>query len=267
MMADSRRPRIPPGYVAVTHRKARSNFVPAPSRIGRGYAARFTGTIQTHSSRVGHVEDIDLTGLRREYAAAGLDEAAAGDDPIALFEQWMGDAIASGMYEPNAMALATATSDGQPSVRIVLLKGFDAEGARFYTNYESRKADELEANPRAACTLLWHVIQRQVRIEGSIARASAADSDAYFSSRPRGSRLGAIASPQSRTIGDRAELDARYADAEAANPDDIARPAYWGGYVLRPEMMEFWQGRESRMHDRIRFRRSPSGWRRDRLAP
>lgn len=218
-------------------------------------------------SYVGLVDDIDLTGLRREYAAAGLDEAAAGDDPIALFERWLGEAIDSGMYEPNAMALATATPDGSPSVRIVLLKGFDADGARFYTNYESRKGDEIEANPRAACTMLWHVIQRQVRIEGSIARTRPADSDAYFASRPRGSRLGAVASPQSRAVRDRDELDRRYADAEAANPDEVVRPAYWGGYVLRPDMMEFWHGRESRMHDRIRFRRAPSGWRRDRLAP
>lgn len=216
---------------------------------------------------LGRVDDIDLPGIRREYAAVGLDEATAGDDPIALFDRWMGDAIASGMHEPNAMALATATPDGQPSVRIVLLKGFGDDGARFYTNYESRKAGELAANPRAAVTMLWNVIQRQVRIEGTIARATAADSDAYFSSRPLGSRLGAVASPQSRSVRDRAELDHRYADVATAHPDDVARPAYWGGYVLRPETMEFWQGRESRLHDRIRFRRSPSGWRRDRLAP
>ena len=213
------------------------------------------------------VDDIDLSGLRREYAAAGLDEEAAGDDPIALFDEWMSDAVASGMHEPNAMALATATPDGHPSVRIVLLKGFDAGGARFYTNYESRKADELEANPRAACTMLWNSIQRQVRIEGTVTRATPADSDAYFTSRPRGSQLGAIASPQSRAVRDRDELDRRYADVAAASADEVARPAYWGGYVLRPDMIEFWQGRESRLHDRIRFRRAPSGWRRDRLAP
>lgn len=213
------------------------------------------------------MENTDLSALRREYAERGLDGATAGDDPIALFERWMADAVASGMHEPNAMALATATPDGTPSVRIVLLKGFGAGGVRFYTNYESRKADELEANPRAAITMLWNGIARQVRIEGVVARTTAGDSDAYFSSRPTGSRLGAIASPQSRTVQDRAELDRRYRDVAEANPDEIVRPAYWGGYVLRPEMMEFWQGRESRLHDRIRFSRSPSGWRRDRLAP
>ena len=210
---------------------------------------------------------MDLTGLRREYAAVGLDETHAGDDPIALFDEWMSDAVASGMPEPNAMALATATTDGRPSVRIVLLKGFDADGARFYTNYESRKADELETNPYAACTLLWHALQRQVRIEGPVVRASPADSDAYFSSRPRGSQVGAIASPQSRPVRDRAELDRRYADAARENNDELVRPAHWGGYVVRPEVLEFWHGRESRLHDRIRFCSSSSGWRRDRLAP
>lgn len=211
--------------------------------------------------------DLDPAALRREYADAGLDEAAAGDDPIALFSDWMDAAAASGMHEPNAMALATATPDGRPSVRIVLLKGVGADGFRFFTNYESRKGGELDANPVAAATLLWHPLQRQVRIEGPVTRLGRTDSDAYFDSRPYGSRLGAVASPQSRVVQDRADLDARYAVVEAAHPEGIERPAYWGGYVIRPETIEFWQGRASRMHDRIRFRRDAGGWTRDRLAP
>lgn len=211
--------------------------------------------------------DNDPAALRREYAEAGLDEAAAGDDPLALFSTWMAAAVASGIHEPNAMALATSTTDGNPSVRIVLLKGFDASGFRFFTNYDSRKGDELERNPRAACTMLWHTLQRQVRVEGPVSRLSDGESDAYFAGRPHGSRLGAVASPQSRVVRSRGELDERYAQAAAEYPGDVARPAYWGGYVIRPETIEFWQGRASRMHDRIRFRRDPDGWTRDRLAP
>ncbi|UPK74432.1 pyridoxamine 5'-phosphate oxidase [Nocardioidaceae bacterium SCSIO 66511] len=210
---------------------------------------------------------IDVSRIRNEYVRSGLSEDDAGDDPIALFDSWMSDAVDAGLHEPTAMALATATPDGRPSVRIVLLKGFDDDGPRFFTNYESRKGDELESNPRAACTMLWHQIERQVRIEGVVARTTPDASDAYFASRPRGSRLGAVASPQSRVVEGRAELDERYAAADAASPDEVERPAYWGGYVVRPETIEFWQGRQSRMHDRIRFRRSPSGWHRERLAP
>ena len=213
------------------------------------------------------MSSLDLSRIRKEYVRSGLSEDDAGDDPIALFDAWMADAVASGMHEPTAMALATATPDGRPSVRIVLLKGFDAEGVRFFTNYESRKGDDLESNPRAACTMLWHQVERQVRVEGVVARTTTEASDAYFSARPRGSRLGAVASPQSRVVSGRAELEQRYAAAAEASPDEIERPAYWGGYIVRPESIEFWQGRESRMHDRIRFRRSPSGWHRERLAP
>lgn len=211
--------------------------------------------------------DVDPAALRREYADAGLDEAAAGTDPIALFADWMDDAVRSGIHEPNAMALATATTDAKPAVRIVLLKGFGDDGFRFFTNYESRKGTELEANPRAAAVLLWHPLQRQVRVEGPVDRLSGEESDAYFASRPYGSRLGAVASPQSRVVRDRADLDARYAEAAEAYPEQVDRPSSWGGYVIRPETIEFWQGRTSRMHDRIRFRRSGAGWERDRLAP
>lgn len=211
----------------------------------------------------------DLARLRAEYAAEGLEEAAAGDDPVALFGRWLDDAVASGMHEPNAMALATATPHGAPSVRMVLLKGFDAAGARFFTNYESHKATDLDANPYAALAMLWHPIHRQVRIEGPVERLSEAESDAYFASRPRGSQLGAAASPQSRVVTDRAELEAAYADlARAAEGGTVARPPHWGGYRVVPRVVEFWQGRAERMHDRIRFTLADgSEWVRDRLAP
>ncbi|UYM06693.1 pyridoxamine 5'-phosphate oxidase [Solicola gregarius] len=213
------------------------------------------------------MSSIDMSRIRNEYARSGLAESDAGDDPIALFDVWMAEAVAAGLHEPTAMALATASPDGKPSVRIVLLKGIDGDGVRFYTNYESRKGEELESNPYAALTMLWHQIERQVRIEGTVARTSPGDSDAYFASRPHGSQLGAVASPQSRAIADRGVLDEHYADAAAAYPDGVSRPAYWGGYLVRPESVEFWQGRESRMHDRIKFTRAPSGWHRERLAP
>ncbi|MGH3424309.1 MAG: pyridoxamine 5'-phosphate oxidase [Nocardioidaceae bacterium] len=209
-----------------------------------------------------------LARLREEYAAEGLDETAAGDDPIVLFDSWLDAAVASGLPEPNAMALATATPGGVPSVRMVLLKGFDRRGATFFTNYESRKAGELETNPRAALAMLWHLLRRQVRIEGPVARIPEAESDAYFASRPYGSRLGAAASPQSRVVADRAELDRRYSSAEAAaGAGPVERPAHWGGYRVEPQVMEFWQGRAERMHDRLRFTRAGDGWRRERLAP
>jgi len=208
-----------------------------------------------------------LAALRREYAAVGLDEAAAGADPIELFATWFEHAVASGMHEPNAMALATVTPDGAPSVRIVLLKGFDARGAVFFTNYDSAKGRALAADPRAALAMLWHPLQRQVRIEGPVHEVSAQESDAYFATRPYGSRLGAVASPQSDVVRDRAELDRRYAEAAAAYPTQVARPERWGGYRVEPEVVEFWHGRQSRLHDRIRFARAADGWTRERLAP
>lgn len=208
-----------------------------------------------------------IAALREEYEAAGLSEAEAGHDPVALFSRWLQEAVASGIHDPNAMALATATPSGRPSVRIVLLKGFDAEGAVFYTNRESRKGDELELNPHAALALLWHPLQRQVRIEGSVSRVSDDVSDAYFASRPRGSQLGAVASSQSRVVADRVALERAYDAAEATYPDVVARPPWWGGYRVALDVVEFWQGRTGRMHDRIRFTRDGGGWRRERLAP
>ena len=166
------------------------------------------------------------------------------------------------------MALATATPDGRPSVRIVLLKGIDARGLVFFTGYESRKGRELGANPRAAATMLWHPLQRQVRIEGSVTRLDAAESDAYFASRPRGAQIGAVASPQSRPIPDRQALEERVAEVEHVFADrEILRPPVWGGFRLALESIEFWQGRASRLHDRLLFTATSDGWTRERLAP
>lgn len=216
------------------------------------------------------METPDLARMREDYARAGLDESAAGDEPLALFAQWLDDAVDANVHEANAMALATATPDGRPSVRTVLLKGFDARGLTFYTGYESRKGIELAANPRAAATMLWHPLQRQVRVEGGVVRVDEAESDAYFASRPRGSQIGAVASPQSRMIIDREALEQRVAAVEHDYAgQDIERPATWGGYRLAIEMIEFWQGRTNRLHDRIKFTRDGvgGGWTRNASPP
>ncbi len=214
------------------------------------------------------MESQELARMRAEYARAGLDEADAGDDPVSLFSRWIDDAVAADLHEPNAMALGTADVDGRPSVRIVLLKGFDARGLVFFTGYESRKGDDLRANPRAAATMLWHPLQRQVRVEGAVTKVDAAESDAYFSSRPRGSQIGAAASPQSRVIRDRVELEQHVSDVEREFADrDVERPQSWGGYRIAIESIEFWQGRVSRLHDRLRFTATADGWTRERLAP
>lgn len=214
------------------------------------------------------MESQELARMRAEYARAGLDEADAGDDPVALFSRWLDEAVEADLHEPNAMALATADADGRPSVRIVLLKGFDGRGLVFFTGYESRKGHDLRSNPHAAATMLWHPLQRQVRVEGSVTKVDAAESDAYFSSRPRGSQIGAVASPQSRVMSDRAELEQHVTDVERRFADrDVERPESWGGYRIAIESIEFWQGRVSRLHDRIRFTEAPGGWTRERLAP
>lgn len=206
--------------------------------------------------------------MRAEYAREGLDESAAGVDPVRLFGWWLDDVVRAGIHEPNAMALATATTDGSPSNRIVLLKGMDESGMTFFTNYDSRKGVELDSNPQAAAVMLWHPLQRQVRVEGHVTRIGPEDSEAYFRLRPRLAQLGAVASPQSHVIAGRGELEARVSAAEKASADgQVARPEHWGGYRLGLVTIEFWQGRENRLHDRLRFTREGASWRRERLAP
>jgi pyridoxamine 5'-phosphate oxidase len=189
--------------------------------------------------------------------------------PLELVREWFGEAVSAGLPEPSAMALATATPDGVPSVRFLLLKGIDDDGVQFFTNYESRKGRELAQNPRAALAMFWQPLQRQVRMEGAVTPLDEAESDAYFASRARGSRIGAWASLQSRAIPDRAWLESRVAETEARFPDDdVPRPSYWGGYRLVPDAIELWQGRPNRLHERRQFLRGPDGgWREELLSP
>ena len=212
---------------------------------------------------------MQIANMRKEYTMGDLLESAMDADPIRQFEAWFRQAEAANLPEPNAMTLATATPDGQPSARVVLLKAFDDRGFTFFTNYESRKGRELSANPRAALLFYWPILQRQVRIEGTVERVSEAESDAYFHSRPLGSRLGACASPQSEVIASRDELEQRVRElSERYAAGDVPRPPHWGGYRVRPEVIEFWQGRPDRLHDRLRYRRDSSGrWRLERLSP
>jgi pyridoxamine 5'-phosphate oxidase len=201
--------------------------------------------------------------------AGGLTEADAGDDPFALFRRWFAAAVAADLPEPNAMTLATATPDGTPSARVVLLKALDDRGFTFFTNYDSRKGREMAANPRVALVFLWHPLERQVRVEGTVETVTPEESDAYFAVRPLGSRLGAWASAQSAIIPDRAFLERQHAELMAKYSDgNVPRPPHWGGYRVLPTVIEFWQGRPSRLHDRIRFTRQSDGtWKKERLAP
>src|SRR5919107_2260570 len=214
-----------------------------------------------------------LARVRKEYTSAGLTESAAAPDPIVQFRRWFDTALGADLHEPNAMTLATATPEGRPSARVVLLKGFDERGFVFYTNYEGRKARELEENPCCALVFYWGELERQVRVEGRAGRVSEGESDAYYGSRPRGSRLGAWASAQSRPIGDREALEERLRGLEAEYEGrEVPRPPFWGGYLVVPEEIEFWQGRENRLHDRLLYRRRPGrehagGWRIERLQP
>jgi pyridoxamine 5'-phosphate oxidase len=210
-----------------------------------------------------------LQRLREEYLAETLDLESAAADPIKQFDHWMDEALKAAVPEPNAMTLATVNADGWPEGRVVLLKGFDEQGFTFFTNYESAKGAELLHNPKASLVFCWLELQRQVRIRGMVDKIPRAESVAYFRSRPRGSQLGAWASPQSTPVANRSVLEQRLKAVEEkfAGVEQIPCPEHWGGYILRPEQIEFWQGRASRMHDRIRYRKSDQNWDLERLAP
>ncbi len=210
---------------------------------------------------------MDLAALRQEYMRAGLHEKDLDADPLAQFGAWFDEALRSGVALPNAMTLATATKKGRPSARTVLLKGFDARGFVFYTHYRSRKGRDLEENPRAMLLFCWEELERQVGIEGTVTRVSAAESDEYFAARPLGSRLSASISPQSEVVANREALEIKLEEASKRWRNAPPRPEEWGGYRLAPEQFEFWQGRKDRLHDRLCYRKAAGAWKIERLAP
>lgn len=210
---------------------------------------------------------IDLAALRTEYKRALLDEADTAPTPLAQFDKWFHEALNAKLAEPNAMTLATCDKEARPSARIVLIKGYDERGFVFFTNYESHKAQDLATNNRAALLFHWIELERQVRIQGRVEKTSGADSDTYFRSRPLASRIGAWASPQSQVLPSRTVLEARMAAYEAEYGENPPRPPFWGGYRVVPQVVEFWQGRENRLHDRLCYRLANGAWKRERLAP
>jgi pyridoxamine 5'-phosphate oxidase len=215
------------------------------------------------------MSELDLAAVREEYARSGLTESDLAPDPITMFRRWFDDAVAAGLHEPNAVVVATADPGARPAARLVLLKGLSDDGFVFFTNTRSRKGEELAANPACALLFPWHPLERQVRVDGTAAPLSADAVAAYFASRPRGSQLGAWASHQSREVTGRDELTAAYDEAAARypEPEPVPVPEEWGGYVVQPHAVEFWQGRPGRMHDRLVYRRTDDGWSTVRLAP
>ena len=209
----------------------------------------------------------DIAHLRQDYMKERLDESDVLADPLDQFHRWFEEARRAEIAEPNAMTVATADADGRPCARILLLKEYTDEGFVFFTNYESRKGRELAENPQATLLFFWLELQRQVRIEGRVEKVSDAESDTYYRQRPLGSRLGAHASPQSRVIAGREALETALADVQTQYGDNPPRPGYWGGYRVIPDVIEFWQGRPSRLHDRLVYRKAAGGWRVERLAP
>jgi pyridoxamine-phosphate oxidase len=211
----------------------------------------------------------EIQNLRQDYSASTLSENSTKGDPIKQFEQWFNEALEAKLHEPNAMTLSTATINGKPSARILLLKGFHTGGFIFFTNYLSRKGKEIAKNPQGALTFFWGGLERQVRIEGTIEKVSKEESEKYFHSRPKGSQVGAVVSPQSQEIESRELLEQKWNELEAEYADkEVPKPSYWGGYILNPQVVEFWQGRPSRMHDRILYKKTDKKtWKKVRLAP
>lgn len=237
-------------------------------RFTYGYPALFSNDLVSLQIIMA-VKKETIENLRNEYRSASLSEKDVTADPISQFAKWFAEALDGGLYEPNAMTLATATHDGKPSARIMLLKGFDKRGFTFYSNYLSRKGKEIAKNPSASIVFFWAELERQVRIEGTLEKVSKEESERYFHSRPKESQIGAIASQQSQEIQGREPLENTWKELiEKFSDKEVPKPAYWGGYILKPQVVEFWQGRPGRLHDRVVFKKADkNNWKIVRLAP